>query len=377
MNIDSWRRFWVGGVALALLAVLGFALGDPRAESSLPRVAVPNGGICPDVVFQAGTLQVVFGREGGDTYYTRSADEGKTLSTPVRINSGSSRATLGHERGPKLAIGRSGSIHVAWLGSGGKQVFYASSTDGGQRFSSPRNLVADDRGVDGATIAADDSGHVSVVWLGGGEGPDSPVSSLIQLASSDDNGNTFAPPRTVASDYPGGACACCNLKASVGPGGSLLIGFRGAYRSIRDMYVLRGMPDARRFEATRVSDDRWRLDICPMQGLSLQVTDRPPQIGVAWMSEGRVYRSFSTDGGKSFRPRIAPARAYNGSRRDPIAPTNPQGETLFAWVEGRSVYWERSGSSGRVVHSGENGGLPSNSKPAAFVDRSGNFALVY
>jgi hypothetical protein len=143
------------------------------------------------------------------------------------------------------------------------------------------------------------------------------------------------------------------------------------------MYVLRGMPGARRFEATRVSDDRWRLDICPMQGLSLQLTDRPPQIDAAWMSEGRVYRSFSTDGGKSFRPRIAPVRAYDGPRRDPIALTNPQGETLFVWVEGRSVYWERSDTSGRVVQSGENGSFPSNSKLAAFVDRSGNFALVY
>jgi len=369
------RRLWIlcGGLVLVgLVAVFMRSQG----EDALRHVAVPAGGISPDLAVGADRLHIVYGRKG-NVYYASSADGGRTFSEPVRVAGGKSSATVGHERGPRIALGKDGTIHVVWLGSQGVEVFYARSTDGGQHFSEPRNLAAEARGADGASVAADDTGKVYVVWLGGGEGPDSPASSLLQLAYSSDNGSTFASAQTVRSNFPGGACACCALKAVMAPDHRLLVGFRGAYRSIRDMYLLEATSGGDPFQAVRISDDGWRLDACPMAGPFLQATTSSKQILAAWMSQGEVYYAASSDAGKSFSRRVGPAEARRRPRTLPMILANAQGERLFAWVEGQSVHWERISREGRVLQSGENGRLPSDSKFAAYVDRDDSFALVY
>lgn len=369
------RRLWIlfgGLLAVGLVAVLV----QPQSRDSLRHINVPAGGISPDVAVGADRLHIVFGRKD-NVYYASSTDGGQTFSEPVRVAGGKSPATLGHERGPRIALGKDGTIHVVWLGSPTTKVFYARSTDGSRHFSEPRNLAADAYGADGASVAADDTGRVYVVWLGGGEGPESPVSSLLQLAYSNDNGSKFAPSQTVRNNYPGGACACCALKAVIAPNRRLLVGFRGAYRSIRDIYLLEATPGDDQFQAVRISDDGWRLDACPMAGPFVQVTPGSEQILAAWMSQGEVYYAVSTDGGKSFSRRVSPAETQRRPRTLPAVLSNAQGERLFAWIEGRSVHWERISPEGRILQSGENGRLPSESKFAAYVDRDGSFALVY
>ncbi len=369
------RRLWIllgGLLAVGLVAVLV----RPQSRDSLRHVNVPAGGISPDVAVGAGGVHVVYGRKG-NVYYAGSMDDGQKFSEPLLVGGGKYSAIVGRERGPRIALGKAGTIHVVWLGSHDGQVLYARSTDGGQHFSAPRNLAPDTHGADGATIAADETGKVFVLWLGGGEGPESPVSSLVQLAYSDDNGSTFTPAKPVHSTYPGGACACCALKAVMAPEHRLLVGFRGAYRSIRDMYLLKEAPGSDRFDAVRISDDGWRLDACPMAGPSVQATASRKEILVAWMSQGEVYYAASKDGGKTFSRRVGPVDRQTKPRTLPVVLSNSQGDLLFAWVEGQSAHWERISSDGQILQSGENGRLPSDSKFAAFVDRNGSFVLLY
>jgi hypothetical protein len=50
---------------------------------------------------------------------------------------------------------------------------------------------------------------------------------------------------------------------------------------------------------------------------------------------------------------------------------------LLAWEEGTTIRWQLADPAGEVIESGTAGTLPQGSKAAGFVDREGNFCLVF
>ena len=54
-----------------------------------------------------------------------------------------------------------------------------------------------------------------------------------------------------------------------------------------------------------------------------------------------------------------------------------QGHVFFAWEEGSSIRWQITDAANKVIDSGTAGALPENSKAAGFVDREGDFCLVF
>jgi len=354
-----------------LAATLLFAW--PWQGETMPHAALPSAGLSPDVATAGNRVHLVYG-DKGLPYYARSEDGGKTFTEPVGLAGPEQAGDVGHERGPKVALGRSGSVHVVWMNARTGAVFY---TRAGGPFAAPRNLASPSSGVDGATIAADADGRVYVVWgQSGVAAPDSPVSKNLTFAFSNDDGATFSPPRSLQSEYPGGACGCCALRAAITPDHTLLVGMRGAYRNVRDIYLLRGTETSARFAATRVSTDDWVFEGCPMAGPSIDVAT-PDEIRVAWMSNGQVYRATSRDGGRTFSARTAPSSRSLRKRTLPLVLSQPRGEQLFAWIEGGEARWERIGSDGGALDSGDNGPLPAASKLAAFADPQRGFVLVY
>jgi hypothetical protein len=229
-------------------------------------IRVPPGGEVPEVVLDAnGVLHIAYGRGApGNGFYVQSKDLGKTFIAPVQLNERADTVTTGMERGPKLAVGKDGVIHVVWLGfyKKGGGVWYTRSTDGGKTFEAERNLTEIKPAWDNATITADQDGNVFVFWTGQwpdlpNEDPKSPVASPIIMTRSTDNGKTFAKSELVKHDYPGRACGCCRLEAQVGKGDSLYIGFRGGFQNIRDPYLLKGKKGENEFKVTRISEDKW------------------------------------------------------------------------------------------------------------------------
>jgi len=339
----------------------------------LPHATPPGNGRNPDVAVSSGVLHMVFAR-GRDVFYARSTDNGETFSSPVRVST--TVAFIDRERGPRLAIGENNSIHVVWMNSPPHQILYARSLDGGRLFSEPRALITDERGADGPSVAADEKGNVYAVWLGMGDHYSTAATATIQLASSNDNGTTFSAPQSIRSNYPGGACACCGLKAFSRADGEFFIAFRGANQNIRDIYLLRATGGGGRFEATPVSNDRWRLEACPTMGPFVQDSDRAKQILVSWMSNGDVYYALSRDAGRTFSPRVAPPQRPQSVRANPFAVANDRGEILFGWIEERAIHWERTSPEGRIIEFGESP-LTMSTKPSAFVNTQREFVLVY
>jgi hypothetical protein len=254
-----------------LLAVVAVN-GGVRAEVKLVRA--PHGAEVPEVVLDGkGVLHMTYGiatEKGndysgpGNSYYVQSRDYGQTFTTPVQLNRpGDTWGGARMERGPKLALGKDGVIHVVSLGNyqKGGGIWYTRSLDGGKTFQASRNLLDVKTGCDNATVAADPGGNVFVLWTDGRLGPDlkSPTASPIFMARSTDNGKTFSKSEAVRHDYPGRACGCCRLEARVGAAGNLYIAFRGGFQSIRDPYLLKGRKTANDFQSIRVSKDNWNF----------------------------------------------------------------------------------------------------------------------
>src|SRR4051794_10144497 len=175
-------------LAIGVGALLLLSFTAPSAMNSNVAVAlvrVPQGGIQPEATVDAhGTLHLLYfagEARGGNLFYARSTDYGRTFSTPIRVNGqeGSAIAT-GTIRGGQLAVGRSGRVHVVWNGSDGASprglvnpasgkaeapFLYSRSNANGTAFEPQRDLAQRSYGVDGGGfIAADETGGVFAVW---------------------------------------------------------------------------------------------------------------------------------------------------------------------------------------------------------------------
>ncbi len=365
-----------------LCPIIGILAADVLTFGAVRHVLVPDHGVAPDVAVESsGRVDLVFGR-GRNAFFSASNDGGRTFTRPVQLNAAPDTVLAFRERGPKIAAGQNGTLHVVWMDPGNGRLEYARSTDGGRSFSPPRNLRDPGAHLDEATVAADRAGNVLVVWLDSrlGADPANPLSLPIFAAISRDNGATFSKNEMIRHDRPPiRACSCCALKAVAEGKGVFAVAFRGAYHNIRDEYVARvsASNGARAWSLERVADQEWHFEGCPMSGPFLELASSPARLWVAWMNQGRVYYAPSADGGRHFgapRPAAVPDA---GVENHPIVLVNQRGEIFFAWEDGTQIRWQITGRTGRLSRSGVAGPLPDRSKATGFVDGQGNFCLVF
>src|SRR4029077_1170284 len=122
----------------------------------------------------AGAIHLAF-VSGQDVYYAKSTNNGASFSPPWRANSepGSSHPPNMY-RGPDLALGRNGRVHVIWYVNAWQRhlppeesgVHYAYLDPAAGRFSATVNL--NHLPSDNYSLAADQEGHVAVFWMAGG-----------------------------------------------------------------------------------------------------------------------------------------------------------------------------------------------------------------
>jgi len=397
---DSARRFTstyrlvftslclcAGGSALLGPALPAVADGTNAAQTAVRIVRAPTGCFVPDVVMDAkGVLHMVYALNRL-AYYVRSTDDGVTFSSPVQVNSqGTVEFKMG-ERGPKLAVGADGVIHVVWVDcwAPGVATFvrYARSHDRGKSFG-PLQTVSSMNGVDGVTMTADGLGRVLVFWhVAHPPQTDIPEATWLHLARSTDNGVTFSGNEHVqVAGHSGLACSMCMMRARIGVDGSVYLAFRSAERNIRDFYVLNGSPDDNKFAAIRVNEDNWELKTCPMCGPELTIAPGGRQL-CAFMSRHKVYWSVSDDRVTSFTLHAA-TPADENDEIYPSAVANRKGEVLFVWQVGpmsttgrATVKWACYTLDGRFTgQQGVLGTTTSGTKATAFVGTDDQFYIV-
>jgi len=350
-------------------------------------VPAPPNCLVPDVIMDTnGVLHMVYGREH-HAWYLRSSDNGKTFSAPVEVNSSGLVETKMGERGPKLAVGGDGVVHVVWMDewAPGVETFarYSRSVDGGRSFE-PVKAVSAMSGIDGVTATTDGQGNVVVFWHVMAEPkPDVKATTWLHLARSTNNGATFGPSEKLnITNLAGLACSMCMMRARASADGHVYLAFRTAVDNIRDFYVLKGRFTENQFSAYRVNQDNWKIDFCPMCGPELTLAANG-QAWCAFMSRNQVYWATADAGLTEWRlhastPASEPNEIY------PSALSNRKGDVLFLWQVGpmavqgtATVKWALYSRDGKP--SGESGVLGKSfagTKATAFVGTDDNFYIV-
>jgi hypothetical protein len=135
---------------------------DRWDNGSLDLVRGPGGTIFAAWTEYEGALRV-----------TRSEDDGMTFQEPITLVE---RGGTEPARAPALAVGPSGTVHVAWtVGEDrGADIRVSRSDDGGRSFTTERTPFASPHHADAPALAVDPGGRVHLVY---GEAPDGPFGS--------------------------------------------------------------------------------------------------------------------------------------------------------------------------------------------------------
>lgn len=396
MNLKCNHRFLLP----VILALLGMLTGGVfvRADELKPMVRVfrlPAGGVQPQVVVDdQGHVHVIYmagDPAHADIYYIHSEDDGLTFSAPLRVNSQpGSAVALGTVRGPQLAMGRGGRLHVAWNGSrsaepkapGGAPMLYSRSNEDRTAFEPQRNVntVASGALDGGGTVAADDKGNVFVFWHASPNKDGNEAARRVWVARSSDDGRTFAP-EAVAFNQSTGACGCCGMQSFAGRNGSLYVMYRSCSEQVhRDFYLLTSQDAGKSFTGTDISP--MKINACILSTAAM--TQGPGGVLGAWETSGQVWwGTINPQTRKMSTPIAAPGRSHD--RKHPAIAANAEGQVLLAWVErtgwnrGGSLAWQVFDKTDRPIAEPSGGAtdVPIWGAPAAFATPDGAFVVIY
>lgn len=261
-------------LVLFLLPVAGFAQGMHMAGmGNEPELGA-------SAAFDAhGRLWLVMARDG-HVLLQYSDDFGKTLSTPVEVNTKREKIYDSGENRPKIALGPQGQVYVSWSEPLAKpytgHVRFARSTDGGKHFSTPitvnHDLAPITHRFDALAVA--DKGDVVVAWIDGrseiaAKAAGKPyLGKAIWYSWSSDGGKTFVPARGLMDH----SCECCRIALAHAPDGAVGAFFRGVFGdNIRDHAFALLRTDGTIDSPRRTTFSHWQVAACPHQGPGLAI----------------------------------------------------------------------------------------------------------
>jgi hypothetical protein len=345
-----------------VLALVMVGRAGPCVANEVRIVHTPNGGEVPDAeVDTRGAIHIAFVK-GEDAYYAKSDNGGKSFSQPLRINSQPGTVHPANMfRGPDLALGQNGRVHVIWYVNAYQRklpqdqwgVFCSHLDPGEKAFAQEVNL--NHKPSDNYSLAADDQGHVAVVWMAG----------KLFVTESSDNGGSFRTQEISIAD----PCECCASRALFSKDGTLTIAYRDKAENIRDMHVITRTGSGADFQKHRLSSTPWRINACTMTGTFL--SNQAAQTVAAWETMGDVF--YARIGARDKAPKEI--KVVNRGKW-PVALMSADGTVLVSWKAGSSLSWQRFDSNDKADGSVESGPSPNVNRHAGVVSKDGTFVLI-
>ncbi len=149
----------------------GRSFGEP-VNLSNTAAGAGKGRMSPDR-WHNGSLDLAPGPEGeliavwtvyeGGLFASRSGDGGTSFSAPVRVTGGGRHEPA---RAPSVAVGPEGAVHLAWAvgQEASADLRYATSADGGRSYGETRVLFEGDGQADAPELAVFADGALHLAW---------------------------------------------------------------------------------------------------------------------------------------------------------------------------------------------------------------------
>jgi hypothetical protein len=357
MNSKTVCALIVGAAVAALNA--GGAAQSPGPQT----LAVPGAAnTTPSLAVSGRTVAAVWtATTDGKTnvYLAISNDDGRTFSSPGRVNDEEGDAGATNEQPPRVVIsgpGTARTLTVMWSKRDpGPQdtrrdiLRMARSTDGGRTFTPAR--FTHDSSFSGArgwqALTAGANGVVHAVWLDGRE-----AGNKIAARAHTGAAHKGQPPQEVYHGTLGSdgkmietriaedVCFCCKTTIAVDSGTGVYAAWRHIFPgSMRDIAFAKSTDGGRHFSPlVRVSEDKWELNGCPEDGPSLAV-DPSGTIHIAWstvVNDNEPYKAvfYSTSrDGKVFSPRARVPTTRLTTPGHPQLVLLPNGRAAIAFDE--------------------------------------------
>ncbi|MDI1314869.1 hypothetical protein [Prosthecobacter sp.] len=346
--------------------------------------SLPEPGIQPQVAMtSAGVVHLVYLKgdpKGCDIRHSTRRVDGGAWSAPITVNSERRSAiAAGTIRGAQIALGKDGSVQVIWNGStsdkSGKMtqapLLHAKLLPGAKEFTTQQNLMGNTTALDGgASIAANEKGHVAIVWHAAPAGETGESARLVWARYSADDGGTFSAPVPL-NPTQSGVCACCSLRAHLAADDTLSVLYRAATTPTERGMTLITQKAGR---STLTKLDEWRVAMCPMSSASL--TPSSANLRAAWENDGQIVTGILGD--TASIKKIGPKNA-----KHPSLAQNSKGQTLITsvtgsgWNKAGGLHWELLDAQGRVTESGDGDKLPVWSYTAAYSRPDGSFVILH
>ena len=330
--------------------------------SRVQVVLVPNEGKVPDAEIDGtGTIHLAYFSDS-NVYYIKSSDDGRSFSSPIRVNSEDGFAYGGAYRGPDLALGIGGNIHVIWYNSAYQQnrptehwgVMYSRLEKGSSVFEASRNLNR--KPSDNFSLAADGTGRVAVIWMAGS----------IYANLSANEGETFSAPLNLNTD----PCECCGSQAVYTPDGRLAVLYRDKAENYRDTYLSLLPREGKDFTSLKISQTPWYITSCPMTGSSLKLAGSDLIAG--WETQGRIYFDQLILDGQL----VSMSETHvTDSGRYPVVLKAWDGKTLVSWKDGLKLKWQMFNSEKEKEEQIKSVACLAVDRPSGVVTRDGRFLL--
>lgn len=145
----------------------------------------------------SGTLYAAWTEYEGRLWLSRSTDRGKTFTDPHQLNSKATKPA----RGPSLAAGNNGTIYVAWTVGEDPEadIRFKVLKNYAQKAVSTNVVAKSDAHSDAPKVAVDGNGTVHLVY---GESPDGPLKRYhVRYTRSTDNGESFVDSRNISTPH--------------------------------------------------------------------------------------------------------------------------------------------------------------------------------
>lgn len=326
-----------GGTALAA------EQARPHDMSKMWQSSLAEKQLASSAIFdERGMLWLVQVQDGHVTV-SHSADQGKSFSTAVRVNSQPEAVSASGETRPKILLARNGNIFIAYTQSletpFAGNIRFSRSVDGGNSFSAP--ITVNDN-LDPIThrfeaMGVNRRGQIYLAWL---DRRDAALAKSrgekftgisVYYAMSDDGGESFHANVRVAEH----SCECCRVAMAIDKDDVPVIVWRHIFgKNTRDHALARlAGATPRPEEIRRATFDDWEVDACPHHGPALSVSGDVYHLAWFTHAPGRsgLFYANSAHGGKTFS---TPLAVGNSARQAGHASVLSVGSDVYlAWKE--------------------------------------------